>query len=98
MGLSRWSKWSRNNSQRRARAAQAQLGKIPRGEDRSGCKATIVAEIISCLTTRNGKKLKRNSILPRETESLAPFDHMDGHRDGTLGPLDDRKGGNRGML
>ena len=50
-------------------------GKRPRGEGRSVCNARIVVEIISCVTTRNGKKLRRNSIFPQAIESPAPFAH-----------------------
>ena len=83
-GPSRWSKWSRNNNRRRARVARALVGKRPKGKDGSMCNAKIVAEIISCATARNGRKSRRNSVLPREIEGPAPSPIQTGHWDGTL--------------
>ena len=39
------------------------VGKRPRGEDGSVRIATIVAETISCKTTRNGRKSRRSSVI-----------------------------------
>ena len=77
--------------------AWAQVERRPRGEDGNVCSTTIVAEIISCMTTRNARTLKSNPILLREIESPAPSPIQMGHQDGTLGPLDRREGGNRAM-
>ena len=72
------SKWSRSNNQRRARVARVPVERRQRGEDGSECNATIVAEIISCMTTRNIRRLRKSSVPPREIKCLAPFAHMDG--------------------
>ena len=49
-----------------------------REEDGSMYNATIVAEIISCVIARNGKRLRKISVPPREKSSLGPFAHTDG--------------------
>ena len=76
---------------------QKLVGKRPRGEDKSGCNATIVAETISCWIARNGKRSKRSSVLPREIKNPAPFAHTDGSLRWSLGQVEDREGGDRGM-
>ena len=90
-GPSKWSRWLRNSSQRRARLAWDPVDRRPRVEDRTGCNATIVAEITSCATARNGKKLRKSSIPPREIECPAPSPVWMGHRDGTSGHVEDRE-------
>ena len=77
-GPSRWSKWLKNSNKRRARVVRVLVGKRPNGEDGNGFNATIVAETTSCGIARSGRKSKKNSVLPRETESPAPFAHTDG--------------------
>ena len=52
---SRWSRPSKSG-QRRVRGAKHKVRRKPRGEDANGYSATIVAEIISCVTTWNGKR------------------------------------------
>ena len=71
-GLSRWFKWLKNRSQRKARAAWALVQKRLRGEDGSGFNSAIVAEIISCVIARNGKRSRKSSVPPWEKTSLAP--------------------------
>ena len=77
-GPSRWSKLGKNNSQRRARAARAQVERRPREEDERKCNATIVVATTSCGIVMSGKKLKRNFVPPWEKTSPAPFAHTDG--------------------
>ena len=76
--LSRWSKSSRNSSQRKARAAWAQVGKRQKEEDEKRFNATIVVATISCRVVKSGRKSKRNFVPPQEKTTLAPFAHMDG--------------------
>ena len=76
--LSKWSTWSKNSSQRKVTVVWAQVKKGPREEDGDVLSATIVAETISCGIARNGRRLKRNFVPPRETKSLAPLAHMEG--------------------
>ena len=48
----------------------ALVARRPREEDGSGCNATTVAEIISCMTARNGKR-SRGKFVPR-WEKISP--------------------------
>ena len=68
----------KNSSQRRARAAQAQLERSQRGEDEGKCNATIVVVTTSCGIARSGRKLRRNFVFLWEKSSPAPFAHTDG--------------------
>ena len=76
-GPSRWSKWLKNSNKRRARVVQVLVGKRPNGEDGNKFNATIVAETTSCGIVRSGRKSKRKSIVPQESESPPPFVHTD---------------------
>ena len=59
---------------------------------------TIVVEIISCVIARNGRKLRRSSVPPREKSSQAPFAHMDGSPGwNPRQTIEDREGGDREM-
>ena len=58
--------------------AQVLVGKRPRGEGGSESNTTIVAEIISCMIARNGRKSRKISVPSQEKNSPAPFAHMDG--------------------
>ena len=66
-----------------------------RGENGNGYNATIVAETTSCGIKRNGKRLKKNSVLLGETESPAPFAHMDGSSGWNPRLVEDREGGDK---
>ena len=76
--LSKWSKSSKSQSKRRARAVRAMVGKRQRGENASKCNATIVVAIISCKIARNGRKSRGSFAPPQETKCWAPSAHMDG--------------------
>ena len=76
-GLSRWSKWSRNNNQKWVKVARAQVERKPRGKDGSMYNAAIVAKIISCVIARNRRKSRRRSVPPQEKISLSLFTHTD---------------------
>ena len=84
-----------------AKKGQEQLssgGKKTKRGDGSVFNATIVAETISFVTTRNGKRSRRISIPPWERLAQLPSPIWMGHRDRTLGQtVEDREGGDREM-
>ena len=92
-GPSKWSRWLKNRSRKRARVVWAMVERRPRGEVASRFNATIVVGTISCRIARNGKKLKRSFVPPREKISPAPFVHMEGSPGWNPGPLESRGGG-----
>ena len=78
--------------------AQVPVERKPRGKDRSELNVTIMEEIISCLTTTNGKRLRISSIPSWEIECPAPFAHTDGSPRWNPRHVGDKEGGDREML
>ena len=77
-GPSKWSKFLKNRSRRRARVDRAQVERRQKGEDGKRFNATIMVATTSCEIEGSGKKSKRNFFPPHEKTSPAPFAHTNG--------------------